>query len=399
MKRQWLMVVLIAFLLVGCSPNQDAQNDETPRISDPVQSLEVSSTTETERLISVQEVPLYEHITIAEDEEIKILDISGSRVLFAVNGKGISNTRTLAVYDMQSTEITSRIAVENRLVFYGKLIGDDFIYTGLNSDGQERPVDADQWLSYESSFISRVGTHSWDLTLSNTNPNSQIVPMPFVFQSGDVVVIDCGAVYYKTVNDEPIPRTLIEHMQVISITPDGTQKTIFSSDVLSPSESQLLMADSRLMPYRDGYTFVVEIDQKFRFYAGDENGVKEIMTVSGCRAIYPWWIVEKDRFLLTMGYGDNEKGITSIETALTTKEYAILDKSEVGYFRLTSDQDGHIAAVDQSWRSYILQISDETISAVKVSLSANPTEFYFNGDGELYAFQDNIGLFKILTHG
>lgn len=398
MKKRWFATMLIVLLLAGCGSNQDAESSKAPQISNPSQSSEVSPSAEAKDLISVQEVPLYERITTAEDEEIVILDISGSRMLLAVNRKQMDSTRRIAVYDMLSTEITSQIVVEDRSVLYGKLIGDDFVYAGLNAiAGLDRPEDAEEWFAYENSFVSRVGTHSWDCTLSNTIFDGEIAPMPYVLPSGDVVVIDCGEVYYKTVNNEPRPRTLIEHMQVISIDPDGIQKTIFSSDSLSPSESQLLMACSILTPYDDGYIFRLKIDKKFKFYAGDENGVKEIMTVDGCRAIYPWWITERGNFLLTMGYGDDENGITSIKTALTTKDYTILDESETGYFRLTSDQNGHIAAIDQFWNSFILQISDGTISAVKIDLPAKPIEFYCNGNGVLYAFLDDIGLFEILT--
>ena len=189
----------------------------------------------------------------------------------------------------------------------------------------------------------------------------------------------------------------MEHMKVVIVAPDGSSRVLFTP------ETDSFMAYSLLIPHKGGFMFRLKTDNGFEFYFGTQDSVEHLITINSCRTIFPWYILDDEgRFLFLFGYGNDEEGITSLESVLMTDQGMVLSTDKTPYLRLTADDKGNIAAVDSFWNQYVLQIQNASINATRIDLPAESTEFYYDGIGTLYVHLDSPtskdkGLYKILT--
>jgi hypothetical protein len=388
MKKLSLALALV-MLLAGCTQNPDQlqgslSGDDSVTEGDQA-AAEIGQNTK--QRIAVEEIPLYEQLSLEDGQTIKILDIDEHRILLAVNIRNATSTECIQIYDMRTEEIILTEYLSDVYVFYGKFVEDDYVYSAVEAE-KNLEVEADH-IERESGYVRRVGTHPWEYALTKPLADEDVMPMPIVLEDGNVVFIDCGGVYYGE-------KTFMSEMSLVVVSPDGTAKTLFTPDV------DQFMAYSRMIAYGDGYVFRLRTSSGFEFYEGDKDHVERIMVFDNCRAIYPYWTSAGDKFLFSMGYGNDEVGITDIKTIVTTADGTIVTIDDVAYFRLTSDGNGTVAAIDSGWTQVILTVENGTIAATRIDLPAGITGFYPDGNGTLYAHLQSsdtgkVGLYKIVT--
>ena len=388
-----LAIFLLMLFIAGC----EANSSETSSVKAPNTEIPPPVQDDIDDFGAVQPVALYDYITLGEDESINILDIEDNHILFAINDMTpllddeltTSQTTSIVVYDIANRQIITSedLEAEAVYVYHGQLIGMDFVYSA---------ADADQNFTGKNGYVRRCGEFSWEYPLADVVGDGEMVPMPYVFPSGSVAFIDVSGLFYESSDDTKVPETLSKRMQILLITPDGSENIIFSP------EADRFMAYTQLLPYGDRCMFRLETDNGFEIYSLDENGADLLFTIGECRAIYPWWVEVDGAFLLLVGYGDDEAGITSISNVLTTENETKVLGDE--YARLTADQNGNILAVDMSWNRFVLRIEGEELEATQIDLPELPGEFYYDKScDKMYVHLSNaqvgdVGLYEIILH-
>ena len=392
MKRKlvaiWL-VVCMTFTLCACTSTDKPQTDsesgevvipkteETTETADQLQIVELTDVDP----IAVQEIPIYEDITLKNNEVIDILDISESAVFLAVNTEseleqGVLRTNALIIYEQDSRAATVVEILENSDLYVtaGRMVEKDYVYTAIASPS----------LPGGKGVVRRVGSSPWEFPFDADSIDGETLPEPFAMPSGDVVFILCG----EQADDDRAFR-------VVSVSPNGTATVIFTP------EDRAATGYTMMIPYQSGYMFRYATGNGYQFCVGDENSVSLFAAVSDCRAVYPWWICSDDMLLLALGFGDNVNGITSTHNAVVTKDGMISQLGDLQYTRFTLGNSGRIAAVNLDWEQYLLTFENSALSAVRIDLPATATEFFRSNEGRLYAHLSNprlgrVGLFEIL---
>ena len=392
MKRKlvaiWL-VVCMTFTLCACTSTDKPQTDsesgevvipkteETTETADQLQIVELTDVDP----IAVQEIPIYEDITLKNNEVIDILDISESAVFLAVNTEseleqGVPRTNALIIYEQDSRAATVVEILENSDLYVtaGRMVEKDYVYTAIASPS----------LPGGKGVVRRVGSSPWEFPFDADSIDGETLPEPFAMPSGDVVFILCG--------EQPDDNNAF---RVVSVSPDGTATVIFTP------ENRAATGYTMMIPYQSGYMFRYASGSGYQFCVGDENSVSPFAAVSDCRAVYPWWICSDDTLLLALGFGDNVNGITSTRNAMVTKDGMISQLGDLQYTRFTLGNSGRIAAVNLDWEQYLLTFKNSALSAVRIDLPATATEFFRSNEGRLYAHLSNprlgrVGLFEIL---
>lgn len=404
MKKLSLAIVLILAISIlhGCiSPFSVPEQTSVPTsalvpTSSPIREASGKD------LLKTEAVLLDEDVGLSLGEQLVILDVYQNLILCAVERgiiaderEGGSETKELLLYDMESKSFCSKESLEGVIVIHGTLYNGGYVFTALEA-GPEL---------LSSGYVRSCGDIHWEYPLEMTIKDWDGAPKPYILATGETILIVPQGLYYKPRGEGELAFTCSEALSVICISPEGSAKTIFEPD------ADAFFGYTQIETWHDQCVFRMGTEHGNEFYVGGPEGFELAFIVDSCRGIFNGWVVEGQKFLLYVGYGDEVHGNTSYGNMIINEELeAIPVESNVSYARMASDGNGRIlgyriGGVPSETRVYSIRIEGTQLAAAFIDLPGGYSSFFSGDDGNMYvrltAYTNTSqsGLYRVIFQG
>lgn len=360
--NRMILSLLVSGMLLLCSA---CQTEQKPLVQ-PTDSLPESQIQDNTLLsMDISEIPFYEVLQLSENEQVTILDVSENRLLLNIYKDYEQNDPQFKEEGYNSA--TKRVEIYD-------------ISEGQTVSSLEMPSGA---FCTDACFLQDGFAY---VTLSPVKGEPAEYSIE-VYENGNTTIITSG-ICFETGFDEPQVEAMGDTVFAYSFYDLETKR--FGVNIASAQGKivpQISLVDdgstehlrTTLVGNGEKYIYYAAVESKGTIFVGDEKQLEHQFALPRTERLYEYCFVENG-ILFTMEKSD----AGTANKTFVVKDFEgnnLLENGSTALYRLESNGENIVLGIDGNYSEFLIYITENNISTLKLDVDTVPVRFYCLSDG------------------